>query len=46
MGVSRCTSYWHMIDEGRVIGGFSLISDADLDSIIHRVKLDHMMEKS
>ena len=41
MGVSRCTLYRRMIDEGRVIGGYSLISDADLDSIIHGVKLDH-----
>ena len=41
MGVSRCTLYRRMIDEGRVIGGYSSISDADLDSIIHRVKLDH-----
>ena len=40
LGVSRLTIYRQMM-EGRVIGGYSRISDAELDSLIERVKVDH-----
>ena len=37
------TLYRRMIEEGRMIGGYSSISDADLDSMIQRIKIGHLL---
>ena len=40
IGISRSTLYRRMIEEGRMIGGYSSISDADLDSMmLHAVDM-------
>ena len=40
IAISRSTLYPRMIEEGRMIGGYSSISDADLDSMmLHAVDM-------
>ena len=41
LGLSRSTLYRRMTEEGRIIGGYSNISDAVLNSVVQRVKVDH-----
>ena len=41
LGVSRSTIYRRMTEEGRVMGTYSMISDASIDSIVRRIKEDH-----
>ena len=41
LGVSRSTIYRRMAEEGRVIGGYTAISDRALDILIRRLKTDH-----
>ena len=41
LGISRSTIYCRMTEEGRVMGTYSMISDASIDSIVRRIKEDH-----
>ena len=41
LGISRSTIYRRMTEEGRVMGTYSMISDASIDSIVRRIKEDH-----
>ena len=41
LGVSRSTIYRRMAEEGRVIGGYTVISDNALDLLIRGLKSDH-----
>ena len=41
LGVSRSTIYRRMAEEGRVIGGYTAISDSALDILIRGLKTDH-----
>lgn len=41
LSVSRSTLYWRLIEVGRAMGACSSVSDATLDSIDQRVKVDH-----
>ena len=41
LGVSRSTIYRRMMEEGRVIGSYTPITDTALDLLIQRLKLDH-----
>ena len=41
LGVSRSTIYQRMMEEGRVNGSYTAISDNALDLLIQRLKVDH-----
>lgn len=41
LGVSRSTIYRRMLEEGRVIGSYTQMTDTALDSIVQRLKVDH-----
>ena len=41
LGVSRSTLYRRMVEDRRVLGGYSIISDSELDSIVRRIKVSH-----